>query len=99
MNVVVEIRKSLFRGTILLSDHTLKRMQQRGYHKGDLIRCIMSGHLIERQVSSHRQYRYVVQGVDDSNNPIVCVFQKEGKGFRVITVMPPYDRHRFDSVI
>lgn len=91
-------------GRIPISKHNSQRLQQRGYTKGDVVRGIMSGKIIEIQTkvdpkTNRPSFVYVVLGRDVSENPIViCVGERSGS-FNIITVMPPLDKQRFPECI
>lgn len=82
-----------------------QRLRKRGYKKGDLVSGIMTGKIIEEQIGFDPRTRtankkYVIEGKDMDNNPIVIVIAKiKSFNFKIITVMPPLDRRRFTHCI
>ncbi|MDC3424276.1 DUF4258 domain-containing protein [Aquibacillus sp. 3ASR75-11] len=92
-------------GYIRLGSHTKRRMNKRGYTKGDMVSGVMTGEIVEVQYGFNYELRkscftYVVEGKDTSGNPIVIVVSEEGRyKFLVVTVMPPTDRNRFIDCI
>lgn len=83
-------------GKIIMSSHAKVQMGKRGYTKGDVVCCLFNGKVIERQLYN----KIVVQGKDRSSNPMVVVIaEMGGRTFKIVTVMPPIDRHRFRECI
>ncbi|MGN7300602.1 DUF4258 domain-containing protein [Ferdinandcohnia sp. SAFN-114] len=104
---IKDIKKVLMsgKGYIRIGSHTKKRMVERGYTKGDIVSSVMTGTLKEIQYGFNHDlgrstFKYVIEGKDLSNNPIVSVLAEEGKtAYLVVTVMPPTDHHRFTDCI
>lgn len=102
-----EIKKILMggKGYVRIGVHTYNQMVKRGYSRGDLVSCIMSGKIHEVQMGFNRKINqmaktYVLTGSDTSQNPIVVVLSEEGENhFSVVTVMPPTDQSRFIDCI
>lgn len=93
-----EIKKVLMSGNgkIIVGTHTRKRLNKRGYSKGDIVSCIFNGAIVEHQGAS----KVAIAGYDKDQNPIVVVIAKEGKlTFKVVTVMPPTDHYRFEECV
>ncbi|WP_201715481.1 DUF4258 domain-containing protein [Rossellomorea arthrocnemi] len=92
-------------GYIRVGKHTYQRMKKRGYHRSDIVSCIMRGFIHEVQTGYNHTierlaFNYVVTGKDASNNPIVVVLSEEGaQKYSVVTVMPPTDHNRFNDCI
>jgi hypothetical protein len=93
------------KGYVRIGVHTYNQMVKRGYSRGDLVSCIMSGKIHEVQMGFNRRINqvartYVLTGIDTSQNPIVVVLSEEGENhFSVVTVMPPTDQSRFIDCI
>ncbi len=86
-------------GYIRMGRHTKDRMYKRGYTKGDMVSAILKGNIVEIQFENN-SFKYVIEGRDKSNNPIVVVLLEEGRyEFLVVTVMPPTDNKRFSDCI
>lgn len=101
MTIIRDLKKSLMRmenDKIKLSKHTMQRMNERGYVKGDLVSCIMTGNLLEVQWEK-RKPKYIITGRDLDNNPIVIAVGFHKTLFTIITVMPPTDHSRFTDCI
>ena len=96
--MIEKIRKALLSEEITLSNHTITRMNDRGYMKGDLANCIMTGHIRKHQ-NDARGIKYCIAGFDLDFNPIVLFIAPSNEGFHIITVMPPHDDKKFDQVI
>lgn len=93
-----EIKKILMtgKGKILIGSHTKGRLLKRGYSKGDIVSAIFNGEIIERQGAN----KVAIAGRDKDDNPIVVVIAKENRlTFKVVTVMPPLDHHRFKECV
>ncbi|MDE3841019.1 hypothetical protein C0966_17280 (plasmid) [Bacillus methanolicus] len=93
-----EIKKILMtgKGKIIIGSHTKKRLMKRGYSKGDIVAAIFDGEIIERQGVN----KVAISGRDKDENPIVVVIAKQSNlSFKVVTVMPPIDHHRFKDCI
>ncbi|MGN8842541.1 DUF4258 domain-containing protein [Niallia sp. HCP3S3_B10] len=89
-----EVKKVLFsrKGRIIISIHTMQRLEQRGYTKGDIVTAILNGEIVERQSIS----KVAVLGRDTDDNPVVVVIAKvSNQQFKIVTTMPPIDRSRF----
>ncbi len=93
------------RGIIRLGNHPKERMNDRGYSKGDIVRCILSGSIAEIQVGWNVRMtkytpKFVIEGKDLDQNPMVVVLSQDSDtAFTVITIMPPIDRKRFKHCI
>lgn len=104
---LLAIRKVLMRGgTIRIGSHARHRMVKRGYFKGDLISAIMNGQIAEIQFGYVQElqkmtFKFVIEGLDQSGNPIVVVIAEgePAKSYLVKTVMPPLDARRFSNCI
>jgi len=93
-----EIKKVLMSGTgkIIVGTHTRKRLNKRGYTKGDIVSCIFSGAIAEHQGAS----KVAIAGHDKDGNPIIVVIAKEANSvFKIVTVMPPTDHYRFKECV
>ncbi|WP_209124384.1 DUF4258 domain-containing protein [Alkalihalobacillus sp. BA299] len=105
--IMRDIQKILMNkdGVIRVGKHTKERFVNRGYYRGDIVRCILSGHLCEVQVGWNfrlEKYtpKFVIEGKDLDDNPMVVVLSQEAdKFYSVITIMPPHDRKRFKTCI
>ncbi|KZE68014.1 hypothetical protein AWM68_17740 [Fictibacillus phosphorivorans] len=89
-----EIKKVLMtgKGKIIIGTHTKQRLIKRGYSKGDIVAAIFNGEIVERQGA----YKVAIAGRDKDSNPIVVIIAKQSQLlFKVVTVMPPIDHHRF----
>lgn len=94
-----EFKKALIRGKIRLSSHTFDRMEKRGYTKGDIVSCIMSGELTAERVIKGR-IAFEVQGYDKDKLPVVVHigYDQMPGVFKIISVLPPIDK-KFKRVI
>ncbi|WP_282155793.1 DUF4258 domain-containing protein [Cytobacillus gottheilii] len=95
-----EIKKACLTGKIDLSDHAVQRMDKRGYIENDVVQCIMTGQIKERQVYRGKP-TVIIAGEDLDGLPIIVAVGTSSKKnhYIVITVMPPIDKERFDRVI
>jgi len=68
-----EVKKVLFsgKGKIIISIHTMQRLEQRGYTKADIVTAILNGEIVERQSIS----KVAVLGRDTDDNPVVVCHQ------------------------
>lgn len=93
-----EIKKVLMtgKGKIIIGVHTQGRLAKRGYSKGDIVAAIFNSQIIERQGTQ----KIAIAGRDMDDNPIVVVIAKLSElSFKVVTVMPPIDHHRFKDCV
>lgn len=92
-------------GFIRLGKHTKERCENRGYFRGDIVRCLLTGHIREVQIGWNfrlKKYtpKFVIEGTDLDSNPVVVVVSKDADScYSVVTIMPPHDRRRFKSCI
>lgn len=94
------LKKELMSGraVIRLSFHTRKRLKDRGYQKGDIVSAIMNGKV--NGVQYDEGIKYVIEGKDMDNNPIVVIVAiTEPLHYVIVSVMPPIDRRRFTNCI
>lgn len=101
---IKRIRKALLKGDIYISDHGKERMNDRGYNTVDVIKGVLSGHIIETQKGydpkfKKRVFKFVIEGKDYSDNPIAMVISERLKGYCLVTVMPPMNENRFSECI
>ena len=84
---------------IRLSIHAKERMYKRGYTKKDIISCILSGSILERQVYQGK-LSVLIEGKDADGLPMALVIghDQNPKHYVVVTVMPPI-HDKFRSVI
>lgn len=93
-----EIKKVLMTGNgkIIMGNHTKKRLENRGYTKGDIVSAIFSGKIVERQGPK----KVAIAGRDKDNNPIVVIIaEKKAQVYLIVTVMPPIDHNRFEDCV
>lgn len=100
LKVIQELRYTLRINvmSIQLGSHTPKRLKKRGYFVEDIYSCIKTGKVVE--IQQDNDVKYVVEGLDMDNNPIVCVFARQAPfQYKVVTTMPPFDKNRFSRII
>lgn len=93
-----DIKKVLMtgQGKIIIGSHTKKRLDDRGYVKGDIVAAIFNGEIIERQGAK----KVAIAGRDIDENPIVVIIAKlTPAAYKVVTVMPPIDHFRFKECV
>ncbi|EAR66147.1 hypothetical protein B14911_10447 [Bacillus sp. NRRL B-14911] len=94
-----DIKKALMTNQIRLGKHTFLRMEKRGYTRKDIISCIMSGSIVEKQ-TYNKKPRVLIEGTDFDQQPMAAVigYDDQLESLMVITVMPPLS-HKFKRVI
>ncbi|GLO68304.1 MULTISPECIES: DUF4258 domain-containing protein [Oceanobacillus] len=95
---IKHIKKCLLLKKILISIHSKERMSQRGYSSCDIIRAVLNGRIIEVQSRGYTK-KFVIEGKDYSDNPIVIVLSEKKDGYCLVTAMPPTDKNRFSECI
>jgi hypothetical protein len=86
-----EIKKALMTNRVRISQHTKERMDKRGYMRKDIISCILTGSVVERQVFNNNVC-LLIEGKDTDNLPIAVVIGRDKNHpnfYIVVTVMPP----------
>ncbi|MDD1505534.1 DUF4258 domain-containing protein [Lysinibacillus sp. CNPSo 3705] len=84
------VRKALINNQIVLTKFSQVKMQERGYSKNDLIKCIWTGEIIDIRVHAGK-LRGVMEGLDAHNNPIVCVIgesEQDSGHLKVFNLFP-----------
>ncbi|KOO48171.1 DUF4258 domain-containing protein [Priestia koreensis] len=103
MKILQEIKKVLMGGNgyFVIGHHVKKRLLDRGYVKGDIIGVIYNGNVVEVQYDqTFKTLKYVIAGSDLDGHPMVIVVARLPQHvFKVVTVMPPLDKNRFDRCI
>ncbi|WP_066418222.1 DUF4258 domain-containing protein [Sutcliffiella cohnii] len=105
--IIKQIQKVLLNkdGIIRVGKHTKDHFIDRGYVRGDIVRCILSGQLNEVQIGWNfrlEKYtpKFVIEGKDLDDNPMVVVLSQDMENiYSVVTIMPPHDRSRFKNCI
>lgn len=89
--VLNEMRALVCRGKIKWTVHAEERMAERGYDRGQVKQCLLSGHFIERPVIPNRagdiQYKFTMQANVDSEAIHVVASLEPEKNVVVITVI------------
>lgn len=92
-DVLLGIRALTARGSIGWTDHAEERMVDRGFHRGQIKACLLSGHFTERPTVPNRagpiQYKFTMEALVEGERIAVAASLIPEKKVVVITVFDP----------
>lgn len=86
---IKSIQKYLSEDMILLTNHALERIRQRGIKIRDIKSCIMSGEIIEQYPDDYPFPSCLIYGISENGEIIHVVASDEGSASRIITAYYP----------